>query len=265
METDKNKDQKDQQQQQQQSSQQNNPSVAILTETLKNLQDQNKALQEQLAQRNKDQDDKKQQQLEKDSDLEKLLKGLALDDDDVDKKASPKKKPDLNSLTNEEILDVVSGSVEKFVAAMLEKTGQSHKKEIDTLAQKLDQSQAVLAKMLTMQQVTSLRAQHPDIDEYADDIKKIVEEVPGISLDKAYKLAKAEKMDSMPAPEHVDTEHSDFNIGPSGLPVSRRAQERRAKENEDGRGRSAREDGSLRQFRSFLDAGLERALQNRRT
>jgi len=238
-----------------------NPQLAELQKTLQTLQEQNKLLVEQV---NKDKAEKeqakkaaeeaekkkKQQELETDSDLESLLKQIGQESEDDDSK---KKHNKVDNLSNEELLGVVSNAVEKFVDARLQLDREEREKSQDGFLKKVSNIEQMIGHMVAQQSVNEIRAKYPDFEQYRDDIAALIKETPGLSIDKAYKLAKAERLDKELALQHVETELPD--IGPSGLPAIRRRDTERKDNNQGTAG--------LNSFRSFLSEGIARTVANR--
>jgi hypothetical protein len=196
---------------------------------------------------------KEQEALENDSDLKKLLEGL---NEDEDAGKSKNKKP-VDQLSNDELLRVFSDVTEKFVDAKIKLDREEREKTQDGFLKKLGNVENMLGSMVAMQSVNDLRNRYPDLNDYKDDISKLIQETPGLSIERAYKLAKAERLDKEPALEHVDTELPD--VGPSGLPALRR----RPDNKESDENKRSNNNAGLGGFRSLLDAGIARAVANR--
>jgi len=188
--------------------------------------------------------------LEDASDLDKLLEGLDEPSGD-DKKG---KKP-VDQLTNEELLGVVGETVEKFVDARIKLDRADREKTQDGFLKKLSNVESMLGHMVAAQSVQDLQAKYPDFALFKEDIIKIVSEHPTLSLEKAYKLAKAEKIDNEPASNQVESEYPE--TGPNGLPAIPR---RKGSEASNQNNVST---SGLAGFRTLLDQGAARALANR--
>lgn len=225
----------------------------------KQLQEQNQVLltklstqeQEKVEAVKKAAEEKKKKELENlehDIDLEALLR----DTGESSGEPSGEKKKTVDQLSNEEILDVVSGAVEKFVEAKLKMDKEEREKTQDGFLKKLSNVEGMLGHIVATQTVQDLAGKYPDFADYRADVIKLVQENPTLSLERAYKLAKAEKMDKEPATETVETELPD--IGPSGLPLVKR------RTNADGSNRNI---AGLSGFRSLLDAGAARVIAGR--
>jgi len=237
-----------------------NLQVTELQKALQALQEQNKQLLEQSQQAKLEQEKakkaaeeaakkKEKADLENDTDLAKLLKGL--EEPPEEKKKSARS---VDALSNEELLGVMSGAVETFVDAKLKIDKEEREASQDGFLKKLGNVENMLGHMMAVQSVNGLQAKYPDFNTYREDIAKIIQETPGLSVEKAYKLAKAERLDKEPALAHVETEMPD--IGPNGLPALRR---RESKDDENKKTNNA----GLGNFRSLLSEGIARAVANR--
>ncbi len=252
------------------------PEVKELLSLIQQLQESNKDLSKRLNERDdaerKRKEEKEKRELESAMDLEKLLSGeldsrTSGDDDDEDEDRDVKKKKrssggDIEDLSNKELLELVASSVDKFVGAHLTKASQRQKEDQDGFLKKLTGIETVLGSMVAQTGIESLRAKHSDFDEYRKDIADLLKETPGLSLERAYKLAKAEKLSREPASDLTDTERPDIPAGPAGMRLVPRT----------GRDTEVAPDSATRQtnvsglpaFRSFLDEGLNRVLSRRR-
>lgn len=235
--------------------------LQALQEQLKQSQEQGKLLQEELNKQRSEkeevlkkaaEDKKKVEQtaLENASDLDKLLEGF-----DKSSESDKEGKKPVDQLSNEELLSVVGETVEKFVDAKIKLDRADREKTQDGFLKKLSNVESLLGHMVAAQSVQDLQAKYPDFALFKEDIIKIVGEHPTLSLEKAYKLAKAEKIDSEPASNQVESEHPE--IGPNGLPAipKRKGSEADNQSNVSTSG--------LTGFRTLLDQGAARALANR--
>lgn len=226
------------------------------------LQEQNKILQQQLAESKAEKEEQKKKaeqekqakttkELEDNSDLAKLLEQMKEVDDDE----KPSKKTSVDNLSNAELLDVMTGAVEKFFDARIQLDKQEREKTQDGFLRKLGTIESTLGGMLAVQSVNELRSRYSDFNEYSKEIGELLKETPGLSVEKAYKLAKAERLEKEPPANTVETEIP--NIGPNGLPSIPERKERVANRQENTN------TGGVVAFRSFLTEGIGRAMANR--
>lgn len=228
------------------------PALVEMQRVMQELKGQNEELAKRLQAKEdaekKAQDDSKKQKIDNDADLAKLLKDLEGSDEHEQK---GKKSTDLDTLSNTELVDVIVNSVDRFVNARLTQEQEGSVKVLSKSEERLKRIEGVLGHMAASQEVSRLRSVHPDFDDLREDISKLVNDTPGLTLEKAYKLAKAERLEKEPPVESTETEFPD---------LSPRARVRPRDKQKDHDYSDA---AGTANFRSILSAGIDRALANR--
>ena len=224
--------------------------LATLQAQLKQSQQLNESLSSELkelkGEKKKAVDDK----LENDSDLRKVL--AELEEGEPEKR---EKKRNLDQLSNTELVEVIAQAVQTHTEALGTKQDSATKSALEKVTKELQETQQALGTFIARQRIDALNARFPDFEEYKEQIAKEMQETPGLTIEKAYKLAKASELEKHPAPQNVETEIPDFPTGPSGLPLV----DRRKKTRKEGEPTSPHDRG-VAGFRSLLADGIERAL-----
>lgn len=241
-----------------------NPQNEELTKTLQELRMQNEELVKRLDAKEKAeheaQEKAKQEKLGKDTNLEKLLRSMS---DGSGEPKEPAKPKDYDSLTNSEMLELLTGSVERYVAARLEQESEKYSKPLEETTQRLAATEKTMAQLIAQQSVSHLRVQYPDLDDYREDIVKIVERNPSYSLEDAYKIAKADRLTKEPRPNEVETELPMRSMTPFGGSRDVSATTKEPRSSRDRTEPMAPRQRGVAAFRDIVDAGLERVLANR--
>lgn len=125
----------------------------------------------------------RQAQLNKDADIATMLSDTNTADAGEDK---------LEQMSKRQIVDLLAGAMETALEANAVKIkndiGHSKAKDDEKIAVIEKAVYAILGKM----GVQESRGKHKDFDDYKDDISKIMGEIPGITFERAYVLAKGE-------------------------------------------------------------------------
>jgi len=260
----------DKSQNQDQSKEETSPQMQQLMDLVKGQAEQIKTLTDKLAAQDAQAEEAKKKAeeaaklavREKNLDLEGLLLGLEEEQPSSEPAKKGKKKgSNIDELSNAELVGVIGDSLAKFLDARLEQFEEKTVKSSLDLAQKVEGTQSVLARMLAMSSITSLKSKYPDFDLFAEDVDKHVKSIPGISLEQAYKLAKAEKLERMPNALMMETELPDETPGPSGMRPLIPNRKRRSEADGLAPIDTARSGTAV--FREFLSDGIDKALARR--
>lgn len=174
--------------------------LAPLTETVAQL----KADKEQeSASQAEAQELAQQAKLNKDADISGMLDDVNLSDAGDDK---------YENLSKRQLVDLLSGAMETALEANATKIKGDIAKTISADTKKVDNIEKTLMAILGKMGVDESRGKHSDFDEYKGEISKIMGEVPGISFERAYLLAKSEKAGELPPKNQIDAEKPDNNI-----------------------------------------------------
>lgn len=236
------------------------PAQAALLQTLEQLKQQNEALSQKLAEQdraaNKRKEEEAARQREADLDIEKLIQSVTGDVDEDEspqsKKPSPK-KAGLDELSNSELMDVMSSTLERYVSAVIASKDEEAKKTQDGFLTKLANVEKTLGSMIARQTVSDLRSRFPDVDGYREDMLKIMQTSPSLSLEQAYRLAKAERLEKEPPLPALDTERP--NYFPHSPVRAEQQTEREPSQRQSNAGLPA--------FRDMLQKGIANVVANR--
>lgn len=175
------------QQNQQEASQEQNQQSEALTKLLAPLVETVKRLEADKAQEAADkvatQKAARQTQLNKDADITAMLGDVDVADTGEDK---------FEQMSKRQLVDLLAGAMETALEANAVKIkndiGQSKVKDDEKIAVIEKAVYAILGKM----GVQESRNKHKDFDEHKDAISKIMGDIPGITFERAYILAKGE-------------------------------------------------------------------------
>jgi dihydroneopterin aldolase len=110
------------------------------------------------------------------------------------------------NMSKKQLVDVMCTAIESALASqqehILAQVGQSSTPNDNRLAVVEKTLMSLLAKAAS----DETRSKHVDYDEYSADISKIMGENPAISFERAYFIAKSERVGQVPAPQLVNTE-----------------------------------------------------------
>lgn len=88
---------------------------------------------------------------------------------------------DINSMTQADLLKHIT----KVVGETVAKTSDSIRREVGTFSEKM-------TERVTREEVEKFAQTHPDLFDMTNQIKKVIDETPGISISRAYNLARSE-------------------------------------------------------------------------
>lgn len=106
---------------------------------------------------------------------------------------------DLENLSRKDFLSVIMGNMDK----MLKNFGKSVEDKVTNVSSRLDNKDIEL-------EFKEVTAKYKDFTEWGPEIKKLINESPGLSLERAYKLARQEFPDKA---KEVDEKFKDPNDG----------------------------------------------------
>jgi hypothetical protein len=171
------------------------------------------------------------------------------------------KSSDLNldSLSNTELVEIIAETVEGFVTTQKESAGKDFAKEFASMGSELKRTQEALYNVIATQNVANVKNRFPDFDIYKESISKAIEKYPALSIEDAYKLAKADHVQSVPNRASLESEKPESSTSvPTWTPnhsVTR---------SEDDEERlPLRGVGGARGFRASLNKVLDKKLSNK--
>jgi len=151
----------------------------------------------------------------------------------------------IEDLSNAQLIDVLTSSVEKALNARDKLTKGAVKKEVDSVKESVGGIKRVLQQMFAKTNVDAARARHKDFDDHREGILAEMARCPGLEPEDAYILAVSKAAQKAPAKRNTETER------PSGPDVQPKT-ERVRTEHDLEVGVSA--------FRSIVSDGFDRAL-----
>lgn len=254
--TDKAKEasQKEAMQEQNQQSEALTKLLAPLVETVKRLE-ADKA--QEAADKVATQEAARQVQLDKDADITAMLSDTDTSDAGEDK---------FEQMSKRQIVDLLAGAMETALEANAVKIksdiGQSKAKDNEKIAVIEKAVYAILGKM----GVQESRGKHKDFDDHKDAISKIMGEIPGITFERAYKVAKFEAAEKGTHKSETDSEKpSNAGWTPEGGTQGGVLPNQNALQAIADRGRESREGAAVTKsgtvgIRNIINAGVEKVM-----
>ena len=249
------------QQNQQEAPQEQNRQAEALKEALAPLMATVKALQADKEQEAADkiatQETARQAKLDKDADIAAMLSDPNTSDAGEDK---------FEQMTKRQIVDLLASAMETALEANAVKIksdiGQSKAKDDEKIAVIEKAVYAILGKM----GVKDSRDKHKDFDDYQDAISKIMGEIPGITFERAYVLAKGEAGAKGAHKSETDSEKpTDTAWQPQGRAQGGVLPNQNALQAIADRGRESREEATVTKsgtvgIRNIINAGINKVM-----
>ena len=113
---------------------------------------------------------------------------------------------DIDSLSNKDLVGVMSESVEQYVGQVREEVSAGYQKELAEMKGELLSTQEHLLKMTAQSQVKEIASTHPDFEKYRSDMQKIAEIYPNMSVEDLYVQAKGKHLIESPDIRTIETE-----------------------------------------------------------
>jgi len=113
---------------------------------------------------------------------------------------------DIDSLSNKDLVSVMSESVEKYVGQVREEVADNYKQELQAMKQELSSTQEHLLKMTAQSQVKEASTKYADFETYRPEMQKIAEIYPNMSIDDLYIQAKGKHLMESPDIRTLETE-----------------------------------------------------------
>lgn len=200
-----------------------------------------------------------QAKLNKDADIAGMLDDANLSDATGDDK--------YENLSKRQLVDVLAGAMETALEANATKIKGDIAKTLSADTAKVDVIQKTVMAILGKMGVDESRNKHSDFDEYKDDISKIMGEVPGISFERAYLLAKSEKAGELPPKNQIDAEKPDNTVWSPEASQGGTLPNQNALQTIADRGRQSRDDNAVTQhgtvgIRNIIDVGVNKAVDD---
>ncbi len=232
------------------------PAVTELQKRLDELETQNKILQQQLEQKKQAEEneallirqrqaDEEAAKLEEEADLKNVLKTFEADKYDT--------------LTNKEIIDVMAQTVDTALTARQKQLNQVLENRIGDLASEISKTQKAIMNVATTIDIRDVKSKHEDFDNYQKEAAIIMQDTPGISVERAYLLAKAEAAAKVPPKKELDREKPDTTVTRSAADRTAEVEERRERQRTSASERKV----GIAGVRDIIDAGIEKILSQR--
>ena len=227
-----------------------NPAMVEIQKQLEEQKAQTRILQQQLEQNRKIEFDKVNEtkaakdaeeaaKLAEEADLKQTLNMLEGDKYD--------------QLTNKEIIDVIATAVEGSLDARGKQFNQILEARVGDLAKQITNTQKAIMQVATTIDVKEVKSVHKDFDTYQKDAAIIMQDNPGISVERAYLLAKAEAAAKVPPKEELDRERPDTSVSRSSIDNSVNVIER----NDRRKSSASERKTGIAGIRSIIDAGID--------
>jgi len=243
---------------QKQAEEQNSPAVQELQKQLEEMQKNYQALQTQLKQQS-EVETKKQQEERAKKEAEEAAK-LA-EDADLKRILSMNDRDDgLESLSNKELINVVADSIEKALDARQKQLNQILNNQVQDLSTEISKTQKAIMQVATNIDVRDVRGKYTDFDKYQKAAAEIMQDNPTLSVEQAYKLAKADDYTDVPPKQQLDRERPDTTIRRS--PVDRTAESEEGLERVRQSASEGRKSG-IPGVRDIINAGLDKIMSQR--
>jgi hypothetical protein len=163
---------------------------------------------------------------------------------------------DYENLSKKDLINIIADAVDEAMDSKIKNFEDVKSKELTNRFGQLEDGMTKMQKAMIMQAaktgVENARAAHSDFGSYEEKISQILDELPNISLERAYKLAKAETVEKVPPINKVESERP-VNIGVRPRRESTPISQSEHKENLGVRG-----------FRDLMSKGLDKALARKR-
>jgi len=206
--------------------------------------------QKNLEQR-KQQDELAKQQAEEDAKL--------AEDADLKKLLSMADNDKYDSLTNKDLIDLFSNSLETALNARQKQQNNILENRMQDLVNEIGKTQRAIMQVATTIDVKDVQKQYTDFDEFQKEAATIMQEIPNISVKDAYLLAKSRKASTTVNQQNVDRERPDTTVRRSPTDVTVQSEERL----EQSMNRASERKVGVAGVRDIIDAGLDKILASR--
>lgn len=227
--------------------------LAPLTETVAQLKaDKEQAVANQVAA----QEAAQQEKLNKEADIAGMLGNVDLSETGDDK---------YENLSKRQLVDVLAGAMDTALEANATKIKGDIAKTMSADNKKVAVIEKTVMAILGKMGVDESRGKHKDFDDHKDAISKIMGEVPGISFERAYLLAKSEAAGELPPKSQIETEKPTDGGWSSQQAQGGTLPNQNALQTIADRGRESREDAAVTKsgtvgIRNIINAGLDKVM-----
>jgi len=206
---------------------------------------------------------------EEDKSVQALLDKLNDEEEKPVRKAKAK-TTEVDSLTPRQLLDVMAEVVDEALSNHSSSIEQSLSKKLeasqDGFLKKLEGTQKIVGQLIGHLGVQEARTKFSDWDDVADDVHKEMNETPGLTLDKAYRLVKANRAAAGIPNDIVESERPSRSATRSSQFDSLRISGRKASAEDEG---GRQEESEIRRqprqdFRKLLSDKIDVVLARRK-
>ena len=235
---------------------QNSPAMIELQKQLDEQKVTNQLLQQQL-QGNKESENKKV--LEENKRIAVEESAALAEDADLKKALNMVEGDKYEQLTNRELVDIVANAVETSIEAKSKQLANTIEGKIGDLSSQLIGTQKAVMSIATTIDAKDVANKHSDFDKYQKAAATIMQDTPGISVERAYLLAKAEAAAELPAKNELERERPNNVISRSHVDNTADTDERRERQ---GTSASKRKTGTAG-IRDIINAGIDKVMSER--
>ena len=193
------------------------------------------------------------EKLEANSDLAELLKTAGAEDE------ANKTEPNVESLTNRQLLDSIAMATDTALSARLETQKTEFGKVLEENQKVIQGLQKVVLSFLAKTRIDEVKAEHPDFDKFGPAIQQVLKDNQGMDIGDAYILAKGKTAGSLPPVHIAETEKPGIPMGPMNLGGEDETNKSKGKSEIDMtpvKGTGSR----VAEFRGQLNAAVEKTL-----
>jgi wobble nucleotide-excising tRNase len=210
-----------------------------LLEELKQRDERLRILEEEKSQiSNKDQEEKDQEKI---YDVDKAVKEKLSDDSD----------DRYETLTNKQIIDIISSTTEKALEAQAKALSSNILKNLEPSQKKLQDMEKLTARIIASMGINEARSKYGDFDSHREAIGSVLQKYPNMSFDEAYLLAKSKEAGKVPPKSELETERPSMGVS---LPTQAQTKDR------DGYDKGGTTSG-IGSFRNLMDEALDRIVK----
>jgi len=165
----------------------------------------------------------------------------------------PSKDIDLNELSNTDLTNIISESVENYVKDVKDESAKEHQEQWALLKNDLKQTQDALLKVVSQQQVKDVASQHKDFETYRPAMAELSQKYPQMSMEDLYTHVKGVHLMSTPGRQTTETEKPESSSPfPEWQTVQTRSIATGEKEKSVGQSTTALRTGGRKDFLSMV-------------
>lgn len=121
---------------------------------------------------------------------------------------------DLNELSNEEFASVIGDAMEKYFEQMAGQITEQATNKVSELDKKFEGLSSSINKFAATQQVKETQNKYTDFDDYKEDMQKVLQKYPNLSIEDAYRMAKSNHLIKHPPTSETASEKPESSFTP---------------------------------------------------